>query len=154
MAPPLSDVGVRACPVVAAAVALHEAIGLEHAEPTSLALRDSTNAADDVADDDAAPAPGSLRRLRATSTSDQETGGAAGGAAGGGEARDSTSALQARHRAISEAFAAGATQTHAGADGADGEAAGLEASELSGDDDRLPLLVTFEDMAVRRYGSI
>ena len=52
---------------------------------------------------------------------------------------DTSGALQARHRAVSEAFSAGLTPS--------AEATRRSVAELAANGERTPLLITFEDMA-------
>ena len=138
----LSEMGLPAVP-------LHEAIGLEHAAPTSLVGLSGVEEEEGMGSgrvrgggaggggggDTAGLSERKLRRARMREGPRQQDEDEGGGAA------DPSGALQLRHRAVSAAFSATLDRG--------GEAGGSSSSLADGarDGERTPLLITFEDMA-------
>lgn len=143
----LSELGLPAVP-------LHEAIGLEHAAPETLLGKDGgAGAGEDVDDDeddedDHADEGESLsaRQLRRQRMREGRKGGDDDD--GSGELTDTSGALQARHRAVSQVFSAGLQSGEAENGGPAAAGGGMRSvREAAAEGGRTPLIITFEDMA-------
>lgn len=130
----LSELGLPAVP-------LHEAIGLEHAAPATLLgqQEEDGSSSTKAAEHGAGGAPeGSSLSARAHRR-ERMRDGSGKRVQDDGNIVDTSGALQARHRAVSEAFSAGLTPS--------AEATRRSVAELAANGERTPLLITFEDMA-------